>query len=446
MKLRGKIGLAITGFILMALLVGGFFRFDAEREIYRSQMVQRGIALLRSLAIPCSIAMANHDSSRLDDYLAGFVESGREMDILYLTILDPERRVLSDTRAGFFHRILDDEFMKKAASSAGASFRTTLLNNQEAIEVAVPVVSGLRWGTLVAGFRLDRLEEELMQRKIRFMLAASLIALLAGLLAFWILSGLVMMPVVRMRNMAERFGAGEHDVRIDDGNRGDELGQLARQLNRMAEQIQNYTHGLEILVEERTQELAESNLMLRQVNTRLEALARTDELTGLCNRRHFMTQLGFEVTRGRRTVHQFVLIMLDVDHFKHYNDSNGHPMGDSLLRSFSQLLQQTLRQTDLIGRYGGEEFIIMLLDTSPQEGQRAAEKLRAAIAGTVFSAGDTQPGGKITASLGVAFFPSHAQTEHELIECADRALYFSKDKGRNCVSTWSDLAKTHDEV
>ena len=442
MKLRGKIGLAITGFILTTLLVGGFFRFEAEREIYRSQMVQRGIALLRSLAIPCSIAMANHDSSRLDDYLAGFVESGREMDIVYLTILDPQRRVLSDTRAGFFHRVLDDEFMKKAASTTGASFRTTVLDNQEAIEVAVPVVSGLRWGTLVAGFRLDRLEQELAQRKVRFALAASVIALLAGLVGFWILSKLVVTPVVRMRNMAERFGLGDHDARVIHNERWDELGELGRQLNHMADEIQNYTHGLENLVEERTQELAESNLMLRQANTALESLARTDELTGLCNRRHFMSQLELEVARGRRTVHRFTLIMLDLDHFKHYNDSNGHPMGDSLLKVFSQLLQQTLRQTDLIGRYGGEEFIIMLLDTSPDEGLRAAEKLRLAINDASFPAGKNQPGGQVTASFGVSFFPSHAQTEHELIECADRALYLSKEKGRNCVSTWSDLAQT----
>jgi diguanylate cyclase (GGDEF)-like protein len=438
-RLRGKIGLAITGFILTALLVSGFFRFEAEREIYRSQMVQRGIALLHSLAIPCSIAMANHDSSTLDDYLAGFVDSGRVMDIYYLTILDSQRRVLSDTRAGFFQKVLDDDFMKKAAQSSGASFRTTRLNGEEAIEVAVPVISGLRWGTLVAGFRLDRLEQELRQRTIRFTLAASLVAFLAGVLAFWILSSMVMTPVVRMRNMAERFGKGDHDVRVADGERRDELGQLGRQLDQMAEQIQNYTHGLETLVEERTQELAESNLMLRQANTRLEALARTDELTGLCNRRHFMTQLGFEVTRGRRTVHQFTLIMLDLDHFKHYNDTNGHPMGDALLRSFSQLLTQTLRQTDLIGRYGGEEFIIMLLDTSPEEGIRTAEKLRAAIESASFSGGGQQPGGRVTASLGAAFFPADAQTEHELIDCADRALYLSKEKGRNSVSTWSQV-------
>lgn len=439
MRLRGKIGLAITGFILTALLVGGFFRFEAEREIYRSQMVQRGIALLHSLAIPCSIAMANHDSSTLDDYLAGFVDSGREMDIYYLTILDSQRRVLSDTRAGFFQKVLDDDFMKKASESSGASFRTTRLNGEEAIEVAVPVISGLRWGTLVAGFRLDRLEQELGQRKIRFTLASSLIALLGGVVAFWILSSMVMTPVVRMRNMAERFGKGDHDVRVADGERRDELGQLGRQLNQMAEQIQNYTHGLETLVEERTQELAESNLMLRQANTRLEALARTDELTGLCNRRHFMTQLGFEVTRGRRTVHQFTLIMLDLDNFKHFNDTNGHPMGDALLRSFSQLLVQTLRQTDLVGRYGGEEFIIMLLDTSPEEGVRTAEKLRASIESASFSGGDKQPGGRVTASLGAAFFPADAQTEHELIDCADRALYLSKEQGRNSVSTWSKV-------
>ena len=102
-------------------------------------------------------------------------------------------------------------------------------------------------------------------------------------------------------------------------------------------------------------------------------------------------------------------------------------------------LDSLLRQTDLIGRYGGEEFIIMLLDTSPEEGVRTAEKLRVAIESASFSGGDKQPGGKVTASLGAAFFPADATTEHELIDCADRALYLSKEKGRNSVSTWSEV-------
>lgn len=439
MGLRTKIGLAIAFFILSALLAGGYFRFDAEREIYRSQMVQRGIALLRSFSIPCSIAMANHDTARIDDYLAGFVASGREMDIVFLTVVDTDRKVLSDTRPGFFQRVIDDDFVKKAASSTGASFRTRWLNSQEVIEVAVPVVSGLRWGTVVAAFGLQRLEAELTQRKIRFALVASLMALLAGLAAYAALSALVMTPVVRMRNMAERFGLGDHDARIHEGKRRDELGQLSKQLNNMARKIQTYTHGLETLVEERTQELAESNLMLRDANRQLEALARTDELTGLVNRRHFMNQLSFEVARGRRTVHHFALIMLDLDFFKHYNDTNGHLLGDQLLRDLSTVLRDTLRHTDLIGRYGGEEFIIMLLDTSPEEGCITAEKLRATIAEHLFANAKSQPSGRVSASVGIAFYPRHAQTEQELIDCADRALYLSKDTGRDRVSTWDDV-------
>ena len=242
---------------------------------------------------------------------------------------------------------------------------------------------------------------------------------------------MVMTPVVRMRNMAERFGEGDHDVRVADGERRDELGQLGRQLNQMAEQIQNYTHGLENLVEERTQELAESNLMLRQANSRLEALARTDELTGLCNRRHFMTQLGFEVTRGRRTVHQFTLIMLDLDHFKHYNDTNGHPMGDTLLRSFSQLLVQTLRQTDLIGRYGGEEFGCILIDTDSGGAEVFAERLRQAVEECTVSYQQAEI--QFTISLGIAELIKPMRSHNEWLEASDMALYSAKQAGRNNV-------------
>src|SRR5690606_10386874 len=122
--------------------------------------------------------------------------------------------------------------------------------------------------------------------------------------------------------------------------------------NSMAQQIQGYTHSLENLVEERTSELEETNNKLKAANKRLEALAQTDPLTGLYNRRYFMEQLEFEIRRGQRSGHPCTLVMMDMDQFKHYNDTNGHTAGDELLQQLAALLKSNLRATDVVARYG----------------------------------------------------------------------------------------------
>jgi len=438
MGLRLKMGLAIAALVSSVLLINGLVMIAEERAEQRAELTERGVALLSSFSIPCGIAMANHDTAMLDDYLAGFIQHAREMDLDYVSVMDAQLRVLSDTRPGRFQVVLEQPFMRHAQKSSGPVSHAVRVGDREVIEVAVPVVSGLRWGTLVAGFRTERLEAQLDRRRWRLALGGIGVAVLVCGLAFGFLWMLVLVPVFRMRNMARRFGGGDLDVRVPEDGRRDELGQLAGQLNRMAAQLQDYTEGLEDVVEARTQELAQSNLNLREANARLDELAHTDELTGLSNRRRFMQQLNFEVARGRRSLHQFGLLMIDLDHFKHYNDTHGHRQGDVLLTELARVLRQVLRTTDLVGRYGGEEFIVLLLDTSPAEGRVALAKLFSAIERTPFPFGDSQPLGAITMSAGASFYPDDGDSADVLIERADRALYGAKDAGRNCFRTWAE--------
>ncbi|SHK80916.1 GGDEF domain-containing protein [Desulforamulus aeronauticus] len=176
--------------------------------------------------------------------------------------------------------------------------------------------------------------------------------------------------------------------------------------------------------------LALENAML---NKKFENLSITDALTGLYNHRYFAERLQKEVSLCSCMPKELCLIMLDVDKFKNYNDSFGHPAGDRVLKTMSKTFTQTIRPMDVVARYGGEEFAFILPNTSPQEGIHLAEKIRCAVANTDFA---YRP---ITASLGVAHYPAHTPHSIELLKLADKALYQAKANGRNRVVVASDI-------
>jgi len=159
-----------------------------------------------------------------------------------------------------------------------------------------------------------------------------------------------------------------------------------------------------------------------------EEQAFTDHLTGLANRRRFERQLEREIARSLRYDHPFCLLMLDIDNFKQVNDTFGHNAGDEALRLLAKTLQAETRGIDQAARVGGEEFAVLLTETGYEGGVEVAERLLESIRQM------SVPGvGQITASFGVAEFPSCARSTQELIECADVALYKAKRQGRDRV-------------
>jgi diguanylate cyclase (GGDEF)-like protein len=167
----------------------------------------------------------------------------------------------------------------------------------------------------------------------------------------------------------------------------------------------------------------------------LEQLSVTDELTKLCNRRQLGRALAEEVARARRNCRPLSLIMIDIDHFKRYNDTFGHLRGDAVLESFGAFLLANLRATDIPARYGGEEFVVVLPETDIAEALAKAERLREGFTESVDDAHE------ITLSLGVAAWPGDGDSDLELIEAADRALYAAKDRGRDRVVVYSELSR-----
>jgi len=159
-------------------------------------------------------------------------------------------------------------------------------------------------------------------------------------------------------------------------------------------------------------------------------------LTGLLNKRQILARLEEHLRAERERKRPVAIFLFDIDHFKQYNDGNGHLAGDDLLRALGHLLQEHLREDEYVGRYGGEEFMLVLPGTRKQDALRAAERLRRLVEEHSFPHGERQPGGRLTLSGGVAAFPQDGLDAAALIGGADEALYTSKNQGRNRVTAY----------
>ncbi len=164
---------------------------------------------------------------------------------------------------------------------------------------------------------------------------------------------------------------------------------------------------------------------------KLQKIAITDSLTHIPNRRYFMERYEDEFNRSEKFGFNLSFLMVDIDHFKSYNDNFGHLVGDVILREVAKVLKENIREIDFIGRFGGEEFSIFLPQTSKEQALWVSERLREKVATSEIQAYDEKV--KLTVSIGVATFPQNSKDKDLLIEIADRALYKAKQKGRNCV-------------
>jgi len=169
----------------------------------------------------------------------------------------------------------------------------------------------------------------------------------------------------------------------------------------------------------------------RENQRKLEILSVQDPLTGLANRRKFMETLLAEHERFQRFEKVYSILFIDVDHFKNYNDLNGHAEGDLLLKGLSQVLRATSRKVDLVARLGGEEFVILCPETNSTQAMRLAERLRLAIDQFPFAHSKTQPLGRITVSIGVTEAHKNGGTGEDVLHSADAAMYEAKRGGRD---------------
>jgi diguanylate cyclase (GGDEF)-like protein len=329
----------------------------------------------------------------------------------------------------WFARLSEDEGAlkeyRKDIARANSSWQRTqamgrqlITNKQENIPVSLKEISRFEQQQMKSSQMLGRLYEMFEsaihshyqdarrdRRQIQVLLL--LVFFIAVTVAVFIgnrLANQVLGPLEKLRHGTERFGQGDLGYRIPVEKK-DEFGKLAISFNQMADEV--------------------------------EFLAAYDSLTGLLNRREFDNRLNEEVRRANRARHPFVLLLMDLDYFKQINDSHGHQAGDHVLRVLSALLKKQVREVDYVGRTGGEEFGILLTDTSEQDGRETAERIRQVVENKQFTVKESQPI-NVTMSIGLACYPDDGTNADMLISCADEVLYRAKEKGRNRVECFSD--------
>ncbi len=177
--------------------------------------------------------------------------------------------------------------------------------------------------------------------------------------------------------------------------------------------------------------LSRQNVELGDLNKKFRELSIRDGLTGLFNHRYTQERLSEEFARARRFERELSILFMDVDNFKFYNDTHGHQAGDVILETIGELMSNVSRESDVVSRWGGEEFIIIAAETSKKQACALAEKIRLLIAGHDFPHAAEQPLGKISISIGVSTISEVTKYAEDLVRLADNAVYFAKDHGRN---------------
>jgi diguanylate cyclase (GGDEF)-like protein len=216
---------------------------------------------------------------------------------------------------------------------------------------------------------------------------------------------------------------------------------LETENQRLVAELSQKNAALALANERLESDVLERTRELRAAVAELEELALRDGLTSLFNHRYFQESLQAEIGRARRQAEALGLLFIDVDHFKQYNDRNGHPAGDRLLKKLASVLvggkdsglPRAARISDVIARYGGEEFVMILPATDRTGCLARAERLLRSIAEYPFEHREHQPSGCVSVSIGVACFPLHANDKPALIAAADAMVYRAKKEGRNRV-------------
>lgn len=449
MSLRNKLLFMVVLLISVTMLSNAAFFIFMQRSLLMDEAKLKAQAFLAGFELHAVGALAGGRTEDLESLISRVKDKDlAELDVAFVQVIDHDGYVLAHTEGAKVGRLAGDSFSRDAfVSEFPLSMVTTGQDGADILLTSRPVVTAvaghrpIRWGTLIAATVLTKVNEGIWLGLARIAIIALVFTALGSIVLSRLLTAALVHPVQKLAGVAQRFAAGQLDARAEVET-AMEYGVLSRTFNDMAARIEDYTHGLEDAIKARTSELETSNSLLskameelKQANSKLEEQATTDGLTGLANYRHFKTVFELEVRRARRVGYPLALVMADVDHFKIYNDTNGHPAGDEVLRKVAGALSQRLRQTDLACRYGGEEFVLILVNARLQEAAQVAEDIRAQIEQMPFAGEEKQPSGRLTISMGVSVLDPTNDAPETLLSRTDQALYQAKHQGRNRVVT-----------
>lgn len=366
-------------------------------ERARKTIVVLGVPIVRANGRVAGALVARTNFSELAQVLRAF--GARTAGHVYLTTA--RGKLIADSRSGAADLKMKDLAPEIADSLLSAGGAVVEHRSADGIDVlgSAQRLSQVAWLAVADIPSAEVYGQATRLRNLTFLVIGALLVIIAvlgyGLAAF------IARPLVRLTSAASQVSAGNLSIGLPAGGSG-EVGYLTQVFNTMVES-------------------------LRKHREELERLSTTDTLTGLSNRRHLMNLLTHEIERAKRAGQPFSILMLDVDHFKKYNDTHGHQAGDEVLARVSAVLRNSIRPYDCAVRYGGEEFLVMLSATSLERAGESAERIRKQVGAESFE------GGSVTISIGVAEFPSHGDTAKAVIGRADAALYEAKRAGRDRV-------------
>lgn len=431
--------------VLASGLTGATFLRMASRNAL-AQTKAHASDLARALAFACAEEIEQADRESL---LRSAERSMANSDLNYLIFTDMKGEPLVSFQRGTGNitHLMFDDFRRVSVEPI---YHPRLELSGDAgprIDVVYPVESVV-WkgepgrvaptiGYVRLGVSLDAVNKRLATTRRDAIAMAIAVTLLMVPVGYQVVRG-VLKPIQQLTRAAHSLATGRLDERVNIQRR-DELGQLAGAFNSMADQLSTSHGKLMKLNAELEDRVLQRTMALEQANKRLREMASRDSLTGLYNRRHFndlLAQLFAESTRYRT---ELTCMMLDLDNFKRVNDSLGHQIGDRLLRLTADVIQQTIRESDVAVRYGGDEFVVLMPQTSPDEARSSAERILRRFRDDL--ARDVPEASIASLSIGLASRePDQPCEPAQLVQLSDEALYLAKAGGKNRITVLRAIA------
>jgi diguanylate cyclase len=422
---------ALPAVMVIALLVIGFL--DRHAADLDQALQDRGRASARQLGMAAEFPLFAGNVEALERLVA----AARQGDAQIRAVAVIERGGgLRASTGQFSARLPAFTAAEQVIDGSSLLVVTPILGSALPVDDLFSDAAQLRSGkkTELLGYAVVELSREALERQRAEMLGRILAITVVGLLLAALLSTLiatsVTRPIAHISRVVTRIKGGELDARAVPAESG-VMASLAAGINDMAARVA-FTQ------EDLRQQVASATAELRQQKDAAELAARIDILTGVANRRAFTEVAEFEVQRALRYGTPLSLVLVDLDHFKSVNDRYGHHTGDAVLASFARTLIEAVREIDIVGRWGGEEFVVLLPGTGCVEALQVAERMRSSTADSRLYVQGRQI--LYTASFGVAEFNPTELSFYGFLERADTALYRAKDKGRNRVELANDKA------
>jgi diguanylate cyclase (GGDEF)-like protein len=354
---------------------------------------------------------------------ADLVSSGRVIFFDLVGLLTPSARAQADSLEK------SDKFVtaRSAAFSTGGNQYVTLADGKSVLVHPLTDKGGkaLVVATIVAG---DRAAADARRAVTRATLYGGIVMVLLIVLVAAVISNRLVAPILRLSKDVQML-SDLMPVGAPIATTKDEVIRLTSHFNALVKVLKDNLMNLDVA----NAALTDLNTELMKLKQEAEERSIHDELTGLYNYRYFANRLQQEYERSARYARHLSLLMIDIDHFKHYNDTHGHEKANDVLKGIGEVIQACVRASDIAARYGGEEFVVIAPETSEDKAKILADRIRKRVEEHDFADAETQPLGRLTVSIGVAGFPETTTSAQELIEGADEAMYKAKADGRNRV-------------